>query len=189
MSTIQEEILQVTPELVGTWDIDPEHSSVGFAVKHAMVATTRGWFTDLEGAIEVRDPVEASTVEARIRAASIDTRIGMRDEHLRSPDFLEVERYPEISFRSRSIERTGPETALLHGDLTIRGVTKPVTLQVTFSGLVRDDSGNLRAGAEATATINRKEWGLTWNMALEAGGVLVSDKVRVMLDISAVKRA
>lgn len=175
--------------LVGTWDIDPVHSSVEFSVRHAMVATVKGRFNSFSGAIEVAEDVGRSRAEATIDAGSIDTRNEDRDTHLRSPDFLDVERFPTITFTTTGVEPGAAEGEYrVHGDLTIRGVTRGVVLDVAFNGTSTDPFGNLRAGLEASTTISRKDFGLTWNAPLETGGVLVGDRVKINLDISAVKR-
>jgi polyisoprenoid-binding protein YceI len=180
---------RVAPELVGTWDIDPTHSMVGFSVRHAMVATVRGGFDAFAGSISIGEDLSDSTVEVTIDAASIDTRSEDRDRHLRSADFFDVENHPTITFRGTGVEPAGEGRYRVRGDLTIRGVTRPVDLDVAFNGTTIDGYGNLRGGIEASTTISRKDWGLNWNMALEAGGVLVSDRIKISLDVAAVKRA
>ncbi len=175
--------------LTGIWDIDPAHSGVEFSARHAMVATVRGRFNGFSGTIEVGDELAGSTTEVTIDAASIDTGNEDRDNHLRSPDFLDVERFPTLRFRATRVE-VGDEEGehRIFGELTIRDVTREVELSATYNGTSTDPWGNLRAGIEASTTISRKDWGLTWNAALEAGGVLVGDKVKITLDVSAVKR-
>lgn len=179
----------IAPDLAGTWEIDAAHTGVEFSVRHAMVATVRGRFNVFSGTIEVGDDLTRSTTDLTIDAASIDTGSADRDAHLRSVDFLDVERFPTLRFRATRVEhgeRAG--TYRIVGDLTIRDVTREVELATTYNGTATDPWGNLRAGLEAETTINRRDWGLTWNTALEAGGILVGDKVKITLDISAVKR-
>jgi polyisoprenoid-binding protein YceI len=176
-------------ELTGTWDIDADHSTVGFAAKHAVVATTRGHFTAYSGGATIDAEVpENSTLWVDIDAASVTTRNDQRDGHLKSPDFFDVENHPKITFRSTSVAVKGDEV-LTAGDLTVAGVTCPVELVWEFGGLAKDPFGNVKTGFESTVTINRKDWGLTWNAALETGGLLVSEKVRLTLEIEATKRA
>ena len=175
-------------DLTGDYQIDPAHTRVGFSTRHAMVTTVRGSFTEFEGHahLDPTDPAKSSS-KVVIKAASINTGQEQRDAHLRSPDFLDVEKYPEIVFESTGAERTGEDTFRVTGDLTIKDQTHPVTIDWTFNGSAKDPYGNLRAGFEGTATVNRKDWGLTWNAALETGGFLVSDKVKFEFDVSAVK--
>ncbi len=170
-----------------TWKLDPAHTQVEFAVKHMMITTVKGRFTDVEGTIvtDEEDPT-ASSVEVTIDAASIDTRVEDRDNHLRSADFLDVENHPELTFRSTEVEQVGDNEYRMKGDLTIRGVTRPVELHVEEEGRGRDPWGGTRAGFTATTEISRKEWGLTWNQTLETGGVLVADKVRISISAQAV---
>lgn len=178
-----------TQGLTGTWEIHPEHSGVEFSVRHAMVATVRGRFRVVSGTIQVADELAASTTDVTIDAASIDTGSVDRDRHLRSPDFLDVERFPALRFRATRVERGKEEGELrIFGDLTIRDVTREVELAATYNGTATDPWGDLRAGLEAETTIDRRDWGLTWNTPLEAGGILVGDKVKITLDVSAVKR-
>ena len=176
-------------DLTGTWDLDPAHTRLGFAARHAMVATVRGSFGVFSGVLQLdhADPTR-STAEVRIDAASLTTGNEQRDTHLRSADFLDVEKYPEIVFRSSRAEVVDEDTYKLHGDLTIRDQTHPVTLELDFQGSSPDPFGNQRAGFEGRTTINRKDWGLTWNVAIEGGGILVGDKVKLELDVSAIKR-
>ncbi len=173
-----------------TWQIDPVHSSLTFSVKHMMVSTVRGHFSGIRGTIDF-DPESPQTarVEATVPAATIDTGSPDRDNHLRSADFFEAERYPEINFRSRKVERNGDSRYTVVGDLTVRGVTKPVVLDAEFFGIQKDPRMGTRAGLAATTTIDRKDFGLTWNVALESGGILVGDKVKIDLDVAAVQQA
>lgn len=171
------------------WDIDGPHSSVEFAVRHLMVATVTGRFRTLAGTfwLDSQRP-ELARVEAAIEAASIDTNEPNRDGHLRSPDFFDAAGHPQLTFRSTRVERLGEAEGRIHGDLTIRGVTRPVVLDVTHDGAIVDPDGKERHAFTAETTIHRKDFGLTWNMALETGGVLVGDKVRVTLRIQGVRR-
>jgi polyisoprenoid-binding protein YceI len=170
------------------WQIDTAHSAVHFTVRHMMISNVRGEFQKLEGTINFdEEHPENTTVDIRIDASSINTREAQRDAHLRSADFLDVENHPYITFKSTRVERTGDLTAKLYGDLTIRGVTKPVVLDVEHTGIVTNPWGNLSAGFEASTKINRKEWGLTWNQALEAGGVLVGDEIKINIEVELIK--
>jgi polyisoprenoid-binding protein YceI len=172
----------------GTWEIDPAHSSVTAVAKHMMVAKTRGQFRSFGGTLHIGDSPEASWVEATMDAASIDTGVEMRDNHLRSADFLDALNHPAISFRSANLEVTGEDTFLLHGDLTIRGVTRPVVLDVEYQGLVPHPEGS-RIGFSASGEIDREQFGMTWNMAIESGGVLVGKRLKVELEIEAIGKA
>ncbi len=176
-------------ELTGTWDIDADHSTIGFAAKHAVVATTRGHFTSYTGGatIDAADP-ESSTLWVDIDAASVTTGNEQRDGHLKSPDFFDVENHPKISFKSTSVVVKGDDIVTI-GDLTVAGATHPVELVWEFGGVVKDPFGNVKTGFESAVTINRKDWGLQWNAALETGGLLVSEKVKLTLEIEATKRA
>jgi polyisoprenoid-binding protein YceI len=177
-------------QLTGTYDIDPAHSSLEFAAKHAMVTTVRGRFSDFDGSLHLdgTDPSK-SRAEVNIRVGSLDSRSDQRDEHLRGGDFFDVEKYPEITFRStRAAAGKGDDEYRIWGDLTIRGVTREVELELTYTGSAQDPWGKARVGFEGHATVNRKDWGLNWNVALEAGGILVGEKVKLNLDIAAVKR-
>lgn len=171
----------------GTWTIDPAHSEVGFVARHAMVTKVRGYFRDFSGAIEVAEEFESSSATATILTGSIDTRQNDRDAHLRSADFFDADNYPQIGFVSTGIRDVSGDGFVLDGDLTIKGVTKPVSLDVEFGGVSPDPFGNTRAGFSATTTVDRGDWGLTWNAALETGGVLVSKKITLTLDLSVIK--
>jgi len=177
-------------DLTGTWTLDPAHTRIGFVARHAMVTKVRGSFNEFEGtaAFDGANPAN-SHAEVTIKAASIDTRNAQRDEHLRSNDFLAMQEHPEITFISTGVRQVGETTFELTGDLTIRGVTKSVTIPFTFEGAATDPFGNLRAGFEGSVAINRKDWGVNWNAALEGGGVLVSDKVTLEFEVSAIKNA
>jgi polyisoprenoid-binding protein YceI len=172
-----------------TWKIDPAHSNVEFAVKHLMISTVKGLFTDVEGEIVIveGDPSKSS-VSATLKAASIDTRTGQRDDHLRSADFLDAANFPEITFKSTRISGDESEFEVV-GNLTIRGVTRPITLDVTNEGAGKDPWGGDRIAFSATAKLDRRDFGLTWNQAIEAGGVLVGNDVKISIDVQAVKQA
>ncbi|GAA5161432.1 YceI family protein [Ornithinimicrobium tianjinense] len=180
----------VDEQLAGTWTLDPSHSALGFSAKHAMVTNVRGTFDEFEGTgvIDATDP-SASTVSVVIQAASVNTGVADRDGHLRSGDFFDVETYPEIRFASTDVELVDAETWRITGDLTIKDVTRPVTVDFAFTGVAQDPFGNVRAGFEGETTVNRKDWGLVWNAALETGGVLVSEKVKLVFDLSVIKSA
>jgi polyisoprenoid-binding protein YceI len=171
------------------WDIDLAHSSIHFWVRHLMVSKVRGRFTTWRGELEFDEanPSE-SRVEVQIDASSIDTKEAQRDNHLRSADFLDVEKYPTITFRSTGVTSAGEEKRYqLTGDLTIRGITRPVVLDVEYAGRVRDPWGGERVGFTARTSIDRKDFGVTWNQTLDAGGVVVGDKVEIDIEIEAVK--
>jgi polyisoprenoid-binding protein YceI len=174
----------------GTYAIDPTHSRIGFVARHAMVTKVRGSFNEFAGRgyFDADDP-SRSHVELTIQAASIDTRNADRDSHLRSNDFFDMETYPEIRFASTSVESAGPARFRVTGDLTIKGVTNPVAVDFEYTGNAVDPFGNERIGFEGTTTINRKDWGVNWNAALEAGGLLVSEKVTLEFEVSAVREA
>ena len=176
------------PAATGTWAIDPAHATVEFAVKHLMVSTVKGRFRGVTGAVQVHESdFTLSSVTAAADVASIDTGVEQRDEHLRSDDFFNAEKFPQITFRSTKIEPNGDDWRLT-GDLTIRDVTRPVTFDVEFEGRVIDPWGNDRAGFAATAKINRKDFGVNWNGVIEAGGVVVSDAVKITLNVEFVKQ-
>ena len=177
------------PQTRTTWAIDPAHSSVEFSVRHLMITTVRGRFTDVKGEVTTddQDPA-AGRVEVEIAAASIDTREPQRDTHLRSADFFDVEKFPTLTFRSTGITGTSGDRFTLTGDLTIHGVTRPVTLAVESEGRAKDPWGGLRAGFTATTKIKRSDFGLTWNQLLETGGLAVSDEVKISLDVQLVSR-
>ncbi|HLT57976.1 MAG TPA: YceI family protein [Limnochordales bacterium] len=172
------------------WKVDPSHSLVEFSVRHMMFATVKGRFSKFDAVIK-GDPndLTSATFEATIDAASIDTRDEQRDGHLRSADFFDVEKFPNLTFRSRQVTKTGDNTYQVVGDLTIRDVTRPVTLDVEFTGQGKDPWGNQRIGLRAKTSINRKDFGLTWNAPLEAGGFLVGDKVDITIEVEAVGQA
>ena len=172
-----------------TWKLDPTHTSVEFSAKHLMITTVKGRITDIDGTIESdeKNP-QNSSVEAVLKAASLDTRTDQRDQHLRSADFLDVEKFPEIKFRSTRIQGD-KDSFKLTGDLTIRDVTKPITLEVEFEGRNKDPWGGERVGFSAKGKIDRREFGLTWNQALETGGVVVGNEIKISLEVEAIKVA
>jgi polyisoprenoid-binding protein YceI len=176
-----------TPTGVTTWKIDPAHTQVEFAVKHMMITTVKGRFSDVTGEILLDEAtLPNSKVNIDVNVASIDTREAQRDTHLRSADFFDVDKFPKMTFRGRAIE--GPlHEFKLTGDLTIHGVTRPVTLAVTHEGRGKDPWGGERIGFAATGKIKRSDFGRTWNAALETGGFLVGDEVKISLDVEAVK--
>jgi len=170
------------------WTVDKAHSSVQFAVKHMVVSTVKGRFANFDLDLEANEASpELSSLEARLDAGSIDTNDAKRDAHLRSADFLEAELYPWITFRSKGIERLGDERFSIAGDLKIRGVTREVVLNGEFSGRVKDPWGMEHAGFNAHAVVNRKDFGLTWDMVLEAGGMLVGDTIKIDIEVELVK--
>ncbi|PZN11854.1 MAG: polyisoprenoid-binding protein [Bacillota bacterium] len=174
------------------WNIDSSHSTVEFSVRHMMISTVKGYFGKIEGSVvaqDIQDLTKGATIEARIDVNTIDTREPQRDEHLKSPDFFDAANHPTIEFRSKRIERSGSNSYKLTGDLTIRGTTKEVTWDLTFEGSGRDPWGNERAAFHAETKINRKDFGLQWNMVLETGGLLVGEEVRVSVDIEVVQQA
>jgi len=171
-----------------TFSVDKAHSETAFQVRH-LVTRVRGRFNDFEGTIEVDEENPAgSSVEVTIQAASVDTSQPDRDAHLRSADFFSVEQFPTLSFKSTGVAARGSDTYQVTGDLTIHGVTRQVVVPVTFLGFAKDPWGNLRAGFEAELTINRKDYGLTWNAALETGGFLVGDEVKISLSVQAIAK-
>ncbi|TLQ43563.1 YceI family protein [Streptomyces marianii] len=176
--------------LTGKYTIDPAHSSIGFTVRHAMVTNVRGTFSDHEGTLHLdgADPSRSAAL-IDVKIASIDTGIGDRDGHLRSGDFFDAETFPVMSFRSTTAEQLGGEKYRISGDLTIKDVTRPLSIDLEFNGAATDVYGNERVGFEGSAEILRSDWGLTWNAALETGGVMVSDRVKLNFDISAIKQA
>lgn len=172
-----------------TWQLDASHSSIGFSVKHLMIATVRGSFGKFEAAFSGDEgDLGNATVSATIDASSIDTANDQRDGHLRSGDFFDVEKFPSITFAGKRIVGDAFGDFKIIGDLTIRGVTKEVTLDATFEGRAKDPWGNSRLGYSATGKISRSEFGLTWNQALETGGVMVSDDVRIAIEASFVRQ-
>jgi len=176
--------------ITGDYTIDAAHTRIGFQARHAMVTKVRGHFSDVEGTFHL-DPArpENSSATVTIQAKSIDTGNADRDAHLRSNDFFAMDEYPEIKFVSTSAERVDDTSFKLTGDLSIRGVTRPVTIDFEYNGVETDPWGNTRVGFEGSTEVNRKDWGVNWNAALDSGGVLVSDKVKLEFDISATKNA
>lgn len=175
------------------WEIDPAHTTIEFAVKHMMFTTVRGRFKNFTGTVRVdeRNP-DLSGVDVDIEAASIDTGVADRDTHLRSADFLDVENHPRITFRSTGVDGAHAKDGdhfRITGDLEIRGLAMPVTLEVTFEGVGKDPWGKQRSGFAARTEIDRREWGLRWNQALEAGGVLVANNVKIEIEAQAVKQS
>ena len=174
----------------GTWEIDPTHTTIGFHARHAMVAKVRGRFAEFTGSFTLDGATpSASRANLTIIAASIDTKNADRDGHLTSPEFLDVEQYPTITFTSTAVTQKSSSTFDVTGDLTIHGITKPVTITWELLGTSVDPWGGTRIGFEGHAEISRKEFGMVWNVALEAGGVLVGDTVKLELDVEAVKQA
>ncbi|WP_046729243.1 YceI family protein [Streptomyces humi] len=176
--------------LTGDYTIDPAHSTLGFVARHAMVTNVKGSFQEFEGTLHLdgSDPAK-STASLDIQMASITTGSPDRDGHLKSADFFKTDEFPTMTFRSTKAEALGDEDYRITGDLTILGVTKPVTIDLEFNGAAKDPFGNERVGFEGKAEIKRSDWGVTWNAALETGGVLVSDKIKLNFDISAIKNA
>lgn len=185
--------LEVDPALAaltGDYTLDPAHSSIGFTVRHAMVTNVRGSFGTFDGSLHLDGAEPAlSTASIDVEIASVDTGIADRDGHLRSGDFFDAEKFPKMTFRSTAAEPLGGEDYRITGDLTIKDVTRPLSIDLEFNGSATDVYGNERVGFEGSAEILRSDWGLTWNAALEAGGVMVSDKVKLTFDISAIKAA
>jgi len=180
----------VPAALTGTYTIDAAHSRIGFVARHAMVTKVRGSFNEFEGSgyFDTATPSN-STIRLTINAASIDTRNADRDAHLRSNDFFDMDTYPKIAFTSTSVEPFGDGRYAVTGDLTIKGVTLPVTIDFEYTGSAVDPFGNQRIGFEGATSVNRKDWGVNWNAALEAGGVLVGEKVTLEFDVSAIRTA
>jgi len=175
-------------DVTGDYTVDVAHTRIGVRARHAMVTTVRGAFTEFAGTahLDTAHPV-ASSVDLRIATASIDTGTPDRDGHLRSPDFLDVERYPEMRFASTDVEQLDDDVYRVTGDLTIKDVTRPVSIDFTLTGSAQDPFGNTRVGFEGALAIRRSDWQLTWNAVLETGGVLVSDRVQIEFDVSAIK--
>ncbi|PWN02417.1 polyisoprenoid-binding protein [Nocardioides silvaticus] len=185
--------LSTSPDLAGLqgdYVLDADHTRIGFVARHAMVTKVRGAFTAFEGRAAIAgDDLSGSRVALTIQAASIDTRNAQRDEHLRSNDFLAMDQFPTITFVSTEVRRSGPTTVAITGDLTIKDVTRSVTVPFEFGGAATDPDGDFRIGFEGSVVINRKDFGITWNAALETGGVLVGDKIVLELDVAAVRTA
>ncbi|MER7849663.1 YceI family protein [Kitasatospora sp. NPDC096077] len=176
--------------LTGDWAIDATHSEIGFSVRHAMVTNVKGRFTEYDGKLHLDGATPAnSSADLVIKVASVDTNQAQRDEHLRTGDFFATETYPEIRFRSTSTEQRGEDSYRMHGELTIKDTTRPVVLDLDFTGSATDAYGAERVGFEGRTVVDRTEFGLTYNAALETGGVLIGEKVKLSFDISAVKAA
>ena len=188
--TVTLEVDPALTALTGDYTVDPAHSSIGFTVRHAMVTNVRGSFGDFDGTLHLdgSDPAR-STAALSVRIESVDTGIADRDGHLRSGDFFDAGKFPEMTFRSTTAEQLGGDTYRVIGDLTIKNVTRPLSIDLEFNGSATDVYGNERVGFEGSAEILRSDWDLTWNAALETGGVMVSDKVKLTFDISAIKAA
>ncbi|SJM71319.1 YceI family protein [Gulosibacter sp. 10] len=181
--------MAIDPQLVGTWIVDGAHSRIGFSTRHAMVTKIRGAFNTVAGEVHISpEGYTESNVQIVIQAASIDTRQPGRDDHLRGPDFFDVERFPQITFASTSIDEIADENFIVTGDLTIRDVTRPVSLPLEFVGVETDQFGLLRAGVEGTRRIDRRDWGVKWNTPLDSGGVMVSDKISLEFELSLTKQ-
>lgn len=176
-------------DYAGTYNIDPSHTEIGFTARHAMVTKVRGNFAEFTGSASTKENLEDAAINVEIDVASIDTGNADRDGHLRTSDFFEVDKFPTITFNSTAVEANGEDGLKVTGDLTIKGVTKSVTIDFDFNGEVTDPWGMSRIGFEGATTINRKDFGLTWQTALDGGGVLVSEKITLNFDVSAVKEA
>jgi polyisoprenoid-binding protein YceI len=177
-------------DVTGDYEVDVAHTRIGIRARHAMVTTVRGSFGDFAGEAKLRpaDP-PSSSVSLRIRTASIDTGNADRDAHLRSADFLDVEAFPEMVFTSTQVEQIDDDVYSVTGDLTIKDLTQPITVDFTLTGSALDPFGNMRVGFEGAVAILRSEWGLTWNTALETGGWLVSDRIQIEFDVSAIRNS
>ncbi|MQS16712.1 YceI family protein [Streptomyces kaniharaensis] len=177
-------------ELTGDYVLDPAHTRIGFVARHAMVTKVRGSFHEFEGIahLDGEDPAR-STARVTIRAESIDTGVQQRDQHLRTNDFLDAPNHPDITFTTTAVEPLGGSEFRVTGDLTIKGTTRPVVIDFAYTGNAVDPYGNLRVGLEGSVTINRKDFGVAWNAALEGGGVLVGDKVVLEFDVSAIRQS
>ncbi len=179
---------ELSPEYAGQWRFDPAHTRIGFSTRHAMVTKVRGAFNDVDGVITVdAENPERSKVELTVKVASIDTRNADRDQHLRTNDFFDAPRFPEITFVSSRVDQVDQGHFIVSGDVTIKGITKEISIPIDFIGVERDPTGTLRAGFEGSRRIDRQDFGLKWNTALDSGGVLVSDKVTLEFEVSAIK--
>ena len=183
------DVTTTTQLTAGTYVIDASHTEVGFVARHAMVTKVRGQFRDVEGTITVGDSLESSSATATMKVSSVDTGSADRDGHLVSADFFDAENHPEITFVSTGVSNVDGNEFDLNGNLTILGVTKPVTLKAEYEGTAQDPFGNVRAGFSASTVVEREDWGLSWNATLETGGVLVSKKITLNLEVSAIKQA
>jgi polyisoprenoid-binding protein YceI len=175
-------------DLTGDYVVDPAHTRIGFVARHAMVTNVRGSFTEFEGKVHLdeQDP-SCSSAEIVIKVHSVNTRSAQRDAHLRSSDFFAMDEFPQITFISTAVTKLNDEDFKLTGDLTVRGVTKPITIEFEFQGSAKDPFGNLRAGFEGKAQINRKDFGVSFNAPLETGGMLIGDKITLELDVSLIR--
>jgi polyisoprenoid-binding protein YceI len=182
-------VTTATSPLTGTWAVDPAHSTVEFSVKHLGIATVKGVFREFEGSLVIGEDLASASAAGTVRVASVDTNEAQRDEHLRSPDFFDAATYPELTFASTAIRPVDDDVFEVDGDITLHGVTMPITLTAEIQGLEQDPWGNERIGLEVTGQLKRGEFGMTFNQALGSGNMLVSDKVKLSLDISAVKQA
>jgi polyisoprenoid-binding protein YceI len=176
-------------QLAGDYTLDHTHTRLGFVARHAMVTKVRGAFNEFEGSAHIDDDLSKSWTKLAINVDSIDTRNADRDGHLRTNDFLDIENHPKIEFESTSVRQLDDTTVEVIGDLTIKGVAKQVAIPFEYQGTATDPFGNQRVGFEGSVVINRKDWGITWNAALETGGVLVSDKITLEFEVSAIKNA
>jgi polyisoprenoid-binding protein YceI len=176
------------PRTRTVWDIDPAHTGVEFAVRHLMISTVKGRFAGVAGTVTTGDDLATAEIDITIDPSTIDTREPQRDAHLQSADFLEVEKFPALTFKSRRVQRIADDDYKVTGDLTIRGVTREVTLDVTSYGFTADPWGNEKAGFSAVTKIKRSDYGLTWNVALETGGVVVGDEVKISIETELTKR-
>jgi len=172
-----------------SWKIDPAHSQIGFSIRHMMISNVSGRFENFSGTVEFdEEELTRSSVNVQIEAASINTREPKRDGHLKSPDFLDTEKYPYLTFKSKRIEKIGDQHGRIYGDLTIKGITNEVVLDVEYAGQAKSPWGQTSAGFSAKAQINRKDWDLNWNQALETGGVLVGDTLKVEIELEIIKQ-
>ncbi|MGW4859270.1 YceI family protein [Kocuria palustris] len=177
-------------ELTGTWSIDPSHTRVGFSSRHAMVTKVRGAFNDVSGTAHLdAEDMSRSQVRVVLQVASVDTRSPQRDAHLRSSDFFDAEQHPTIEFDSTAVDEVDENQLIVTGELTIRGITRTISVPLELLGVDKDPFGQLRAGLEGTRRIDRKDWGVSWNTPLDSGGVLVSDKITLEFELSLVKEA
>ncbi|PQZ92985.1 polyisoprenoid-binding protein [Arthrobacter sp. MYb227] len=172
----------------GTWKLDSTHTRIGFNARHAMVTKVRGAFNEVSGTIIVdADDIAKSSVELVVKVASVDTRNADRDQHLRTNDFFDAPKYPNITFKSSRIDQVEENSFIVNGNLTIKETTREVAIPIEFMGVETDPSGNLRAGFEGSRRIDRREYGVNWNLALDSGGVLVSERILLEFEISAIK--
>ncbi len=184
----QTDTAPVLKDLKGSWTVDGAHSNFGFATKHMMITTVRGSFEEADASFTIGDDLASSEARATIKTASVDTRSADRDNHLRSPDFFDSEKYPEMTFRSTAIEKVSDRDFKVTGEMTIKDTTKPLTLDVTFNDYIdKDMYGSARASFTATGKLNRKEYGLIWNQPLERGGVMVGEDIKLELELAAVQ--